>query len=131
MPGVRVTTKVTLDGRVFRDPSGVIGKNIEAMLEDVSSEMEREVKRQIRQRAGSMRFYTGATTGSIRGRVESVRGRKWHRHAVVSAYTGDQERRGAIRTKAAAATIEARWHPFKKVGAASRRILRDMAKGLT
>lgn len=127
---VRTTMKVTLDGRVFRDPSGVIGRNIEDMLADVAGEMEREVKSQIRQRAGSMHHYTGATTGSVVGRVESVAHRKWHRHAVVSAYTGGQVRLGAIRTKAAAATIEARWHPFKKVGAASRKILRNMAKGL-
>jgi hypothetical protein len=41
------------------------------------------------------------------------------------------DRADAIRTKAAAASIERRWHPFRRVAAAGRRAAKaNLTKGL-
>lgn len=127
----RTQTKVTLTGPFFtQKPGAVIRQNIVLMLEDVSSAMEQEVHQQIAMRASSMPGYTGHTASTIHGRVESLAGNPWHRWAVVSANTGGMGRKEAIRTKAAASSIEGRWHPFRKVSSSARRLIRDLAKGL-
>lgn len=127
----RAVTKVQLTGPFFRlDPGKVVGKNIELLLGDFAREMESEVERQIGARSGQMPFYTGHTASTIRGRVEALSGKDWRRHAVVSANTAGMGRAEAIRTKAAAASIEARWHPFSRVARAARKISRDLTKGL-
>ena len=58
------------------------------------------------------------TADSIVGRTESNSGKRWGTWAVVSANTAGMSKADAIRTKAAAATIERRWHPFRQVKSA-------------
>lgn len=124
-------TKVTLSGPFFQqDVDKVFGRNVELMLADAAEEMESEVQRLIEGRAGNMPYYTGRSKRSVRGRVASLSGKQWHRHAVISADTSGMSRKDAIRTKAAAASIERRWHPFRRVASATRRIRRDLTKGL-
>ena len=125
--------QVELTGPLFRaDPGKRVAENIRDMLEALAQYGEGYVKAQVASKAGRMPRYTGWSYDHVRGRVEGETGKKWWRNAVVSAYTGDLTRDPAIRTKAAAATIEARWHPFRRAAFATRKHIRkhDLAKGL-
>ncbi len=113
---VNVTARVTLDGAFFtRDPGKTLRANVRDMLEGLAAEMEREVKGIIAGAAGSMPGYTGWSYEHTIGRVESYSGKQWGTWAVVSANTEGMSKADAIRTKAAAATIERRFHPYRRV----------------
>lgn len=127
------SAKVTLSGPFFtQDVSRVFGDNLVSMLADAAAEMEGEVKDQFSAHASQMPFYTGHSRSTVRGRVASLTGRQWHKHAVVSADTSDMDRGEAIATKAAASGIEQRWHPFRKVASAERRAVKaaNLTRGL-
>lgn len=113
-PYVGVTAKVELDGDFFRrDPGKTLRANVRDMMEALAAEMEREVKSII---AGApMAHSTGWSYEHTIGRVESYAGNRWGTWAVVSANTSGMSRADAIRTKAAAATIERRFHPYRRV----------------
>jgi autotransporter-associated beta strand protein len=68
------------------------------------------------------------------GEVYNLGGGRWGTWAVVSANTAGMSAKDAIRTKAAAATIERRWHPFRNVKGAVYRarplLTADLTKGL-
>jgi hypothetical protein len=133
--GMRVTTKVTLEGNFFhRDPGKTFRQNVRDMNDALASWMEAEVRGQVEGRSGSMPHYTGWTADHIVGRTESLSGNRWGTWAVVSANTAGMDAKDAIRTKAAAAGIERRWHPFRQVKSAiyrARPLLRaDLTKGL-
>ena len=101
------------------------------MMDDLAAEAERDIKGQIAGRAGSMPAYTGHTYDSIVGRTESLTGKRWGLTMVVSANTNGMGRAEAIRTKAAAATIERRWHVFRKTASAIRRARAVLGANLT
>lgn len=130
MPG-RTTQTVRLTGPFFQlDPDKVVAKNIVALLGDFAQEQAGEVRRLMESRSGAMPFWTGRTASTVEGRVSNLSGRNWHRHAVVSTNTAGMSRKDAIRIKAAGSTIERRWHPFSRVARKSRKITRDLTKGL-
>lgn len=117
-----VTAKITLRGNFFtRDPGKTLRQNVRDMLEALAAEMEHEVRGIIAGHAGDMPRYSGWSYGRTIGRVESYTGKRWGTWAVVSANTwggGGVEKltkHPAIRTKAAAAIIEKRWHPYRRV----------------
>lgn len=127
-------TTITLSGPFFsNDPDRLFDKNVVDMLDAVAAEQEREVRGQIASHAGQMPHYSGWSTEHVVGRVESLQGHQWHRHAVVSANTEGSSRRDSIRTRAAAAGIERRWHPFRRVATATRKAIRDadLTKGMS
>jgi hypothetical protein len=114
-----VTTDVRLEGDFFRrDPGKTFRMNVRDMLDDLAGWMEDEVQGQIAGHAGEMPGWTGWTRDHVVGRTHSVSGRRWGTWARVSAFTGGMGRTESIRTKAAAATIERRWHPFRVVKSA-------------
>jgi hypothetical protein len=130
----KVTIKVTLDGAFFRnDPTREITRNIQDMLDALADEMETMVQEQIahlplpRASGWSVEHTTGY-------RVSTKTGKKWTHWAAVAAYTHGMSERDAIRTKAAAAGIERRFHPYRKTATAIRRsravLSADLAKGL-
>lgn len=126
-------TTVTLSGPFFsNDPKRLFDDNVVDMLEGVAAEQEREVRAQIASHAGQMPHYTGWSAEHVVGRVESLQGHQWHRHAVVSESIEGMSRKAAIRTRAAAAGIEGRWHPYRRVASATRRAIRDadLTKGM-
>ena len=128
---VAVTSRITFSGPFFtKDPRKTVRGNIRDMLDDLAAEMEQDVKGQIKGHAGQMPRYSGWTHDHVRGRTESLSGKRWALSAVVSADSSGMDRSTAIRTKAAAATIERRWHPFRRTATAVRRIKADLAKGL-
>lgn len=134
--GVSVTSRIELSGDFFRhDPGKTLYANIGAMLEGLAAEMQDVLRSDIEAHAGGMADYTGWTHDHTFGYVDSPRtGKHWALWAAVATVTDGMSKKDAIRTKAAAATIERRWHPFRQVKSAvyrSRAVLRaDLVKGL-
>lgn len=134
--GVAVTTRIELDGNFFRhDPGKTLYANIRDMLEALSEEMQQEVRGAIEAHAGSMPEYTGWSHDQVYGYVDSPKtGKHWALWAAVASVTAGMSKKDAKRTKAAAATIERRWHPYRQVKSAvyrSRAIISaDLAKNL-
>lgn len=130
-----VTTKVELTGNFFtRDPGKTLRGNVKDMLDGLAGEMEREVRGEVESQRGQMPEWSGWTVDHIQGRTHSQQGKRWGTWAVVSANTSGMSAADAIRTKAAAASIERRWHPFRRVKSAVYRsralISADLTKGL-
>lgn len=131
-----VSTKITLEGNFFtKDPRKTVRSNIADMLDALADWAEDEVRGDIESHAGSMPFYTGWTADHVRGYTTSPNtGRHWELHAAVAALTAGMGKDDAIRTKAAAASIERRWHPFRRVKAGVYRarplINANLTKGL-
>jgi hypothetical protein len=132
----RTTATVILEGPFFtKDPGKTLRRNVMDMLDKLAAAMEEEVRRQVEGHAGAMPHYTGWSRDHTIGYTTSGRtGRRWTTWAAVGAVTAGMSKKDAIRTKAAAVTIEQRWHPYRSVKAGvyrSRPILTaDLAKGL-
>lgn len=114
---VDLQAKWTLSGNFFtHDPGKTLYANLRDMLDAVAAEMETEVKRDILSRQGEMPYWTGRTLGTVEGYTTSKKtGKRWATWAAVGTVTAGMGKADAIRTKAAAATIERRFHPFRKV----------------
>jgi len=130
-----VTSDVKLEGDFFRrDPGKTFRANVRDMLDELAEWMEAEVKGQIEGHAGEMPDYTGWSAAQTVGRTTSQSGKRWGTWARVSAFTGGMGATDAIRTKAAASTIERRWHPYRQVKSAVYRarplITANLTEGL-
>lgn len=126
-----VIQRIDFSGPFFtRDPRQTIKGNIRDMMDRLAEEGERDVQQQIQGRAGSMPNYTGWTRDRVRGRTSSLSGKRWAVTAVVSMNTSGMGARDAIRTQAAAASIERRFHPFRRTTSAMRRSRAVMAANL-
>ena len=124
--------RVDFSGPFFqKDPRKTIRDNIRDMMGGLAKEAERDVQQQIAGRSSSMRSYTGWTHDHVRGRTQSLVGKRWQVSAVVSMNTQGMGARDAIRTQAAAASIERRWHPFRRTASAIRRARAVMSANLT
>ena len=126
-----VTLRVRFSGPFFKgDPKKTFRRNIADLMERVAAEGERDVKAQISTARRQMRFSRGRTLRSVRGRVHSLAGRRWEVSAVVSADTSGMTRREAIATKAAASSIEERFHPFRRTTTRLNRARREIVGNL-
>jgi hypothetical protein len=130
-----LTADVTLSGPFFtKDPGKTIRANVRDLMDQLAEQMEGDVRNAISANAGSMPAYTGWSRDHTVGRVHSVSGKRWGTWARVSALTEGMGKADAIRTKAAAASIERRWHPYRKaksnVYRARALITADLTKGL-
>lgn len=130
-----LTTDVELSGPFFRrDPGKTIRANVRDLMGELADSMDEDVSSGIAAAAGSMANYTGWSLGHTVGRAHSNSGKRWGTWARVSAYTDGMSRADAIRTKAAAASIERRWHPYRKaksnVYRARALLTADLTKGL-
>lgn len=128
------TLQITLEGPFFeRDPGKTFRRNVRDLMAAVGDEAEASIRTDIEGR--SMRYSTGHTARQLRGRTESLIGRKWETTAVISMDTRGMSRRDAIRTRAAASSIEGRWRPFRRTTGAIRRaravLSANLTKGLT
>jgi hypothetical protein len=134
MSGVSLQGKIELSGNFFtHDPGKTLYRNIGDMLEALSDELETSV-------SGAIRGYplpqsVGWTADHVVGYVISpTTGKHWALWAAVGLPTTGMDRATAIRTKAAGASIERRFHPFRQAKSAVYRsralISADLAKGL-
>jgi hypothetical protein len=123
---------VELSGPFFtRDPRKTVRQNIRRMLDALVKEGEEGVKAQMSAKAGSMPAWTGWTHDHVVGRTSSLSGKRWALNAVVSASTDGMGASEAIRTLAAAAVIERRFHPFRRVTSRMRRARAVLAANLS
>lgn len=131
-----VTTKVVLEGNFFkRNPGRTLRTNVRDMLDALSPVLEDEARSAIREHAGEMPESTGWTAAHTIGYTTSPKtGKRWGTWAAVGVPTAGMDARHAIRTKAAAASIERRWHPFRRIKSAVYRarplLTADLTKGL-
>lgn len=117
----RLELRAVLSGPFFENqPSKTFRQNVRAMLDALAEEAEKDIRSQISGKAGSMPAYTGATYDRVIGRTSSLTGRRWALSAVVSVNTDGMDRVRAIRHKASGASIERRWHPFRRTATAMR-----------
>ena len=124
---------IELDGPLFS--SGLerfLGDNANDLLDHISDEIVRETTSQISSHSGQMPYWTGWTLAHVHGTTAGPRGRSVFKRLSVFTDTQGMDRTDAIRTKAAAAGIERRWHPFRRVATASRKAIRtaNLVKGL-
>lgn len=133
---MEVTAKVTLEGPFFRvDPGKTFYANLRDMLDGIAAEMEELTRSEIESHAGEMPFWTGWSRDHTLGYTTSAEtGKRWATFAAVGAVTAGMDAKDARRTKAAAATIERRFHPYRHTKDAVYRtralITADLAKGM-
>lgn len=134
--GPAITTKVTLEGPFFtKDPGKTFYANLGDMLDKLAGEMEDQVRAQIGQHEGAMPFWTGWSRDHAIGYTTSAQtGKHWATWAAVGEVTAGMDAKHAIRTKAAAASIERRFHPYRNVKSGVYRaralITADLTRGL-
>lgn len=133
---VSLIGKARLEGDFFtRNPGKTLSNNVQGMLAKLAEWMEEEVRAGVASAAGSMPHGTGYTRAHVRGYTTSRKtGKQWRTWAAVGLPTDGMDRAQAIRTKAAGASIERRFHPFRRVKSgiyASRPIIQaNLARGL-
>jgi hypothetical protein len=98
------------------------------MMEGLAEEGQSAVRDQIS--SHTYKRSTGWTRDHAIGRTVSYSGKPWWLTAVISANTDGMGRDDAIRTKAAAASVERRFHPFRRVATAMRRSRAVLAANL-
>lgn len=112
-----LSAKLEYSGPFFeKDPGKTARQNVMDFLDRLAEYGAGRVQMAIAGKRGSMPYSTGHTRDRIVGRTraELARGgKRWTSTAVVSANTDGMSRKEAIRTLAAASSIEGRWRPFK------------------
>jgi hypothetical protein len=128
-----VTTKISLEGPIFtHDPKKTIRTNIHAMLEEVAESGAHNVQAQLT--PGHGWDATGRDAVHLRdyviGRVESLSGRPWALHAVVSAVTLQRQ----LRAHSYIGRVERRYRMFARayraISSSRPRLADELAKGL-
>ena len=130
-----VSVSVDLSGPFFtKDPGKTLRGNVRDLMDAMAEWMEGQVRDDISAHASDMPAYSGWSWAHTVGRTHSLSGNRWGTWARVSANTGGMSAKDAIRTKAAAATIERRWRPYRDAKSAVYRarplITANLTKGL-
>jgi hypothetical protein len=116
--------EVALSGPFFtRNVRKTVRQNISDFEDAIAAFGQERARTLIQARQGAMPNYTGRTRDRTVGRTRAEArrgGKKWQVTAVISANTDGLGRRDAIRTKAAAAGIERRFHVFRSTTFAIR-----------
>lgn len=125
--------KVALSGPFFtRDPGKTVRGNILDMMDALAYLTEGELRGLIASKP--MPRSTGWTAAHVVGRTRNLAGKRWQVTAVISTSTVGMDKHDAIRTKAAAAGMEKRYHPYRQVKnyiSRSRAVLgANLVKGL-
>ena len=123
-------TRVELDGPFFtRDVRRTVRQNITEFEEAIAAYGQERARGALAGKRGAIPRWTGWTHGRIIGRTQAEMrrgGKAWQVTAVVSANTDQLGRREAIRTKAAASSIEGRFGIFRRTTFAIRAKMRSV-----
>jgi hypothetical protein len=131
-----LTVRIEAHGPFFtKSPGKTLRGNLMDMLDEMAEFMEDEVDAAIQSHRDGMPLWTGWTLAKNVGYTTSKKtGRRWTTYAAVGTVTAGMGRDDAIRTKAAAASIERRWHPWRNLKSGLYRarplLTADLAKGL-
>lgn len=121
---MKIATSIDKTGPFFtHDPAKTFRQNARVMLEAVAAEGQEDVRVQLR--AGES---TRAPINLLRdrvadhaiGRVRSLSGKRWALTAVISVNNSGFSRREGISLMAAAASVERRFHPFRRTASRLR-----------
>jgi hypothetical protein len=129
-------SKVELRGPFFeRDVRKTVRQNIADFEEAIAEYGQTKARSNLAAKQGSIPAWTGWTLDRIIGRTRAEMrrgGKHWQVTAVVSANTDGMSRRDAIRTKAAASGLEARFGIFRRTTFAIRAKMRtvNLTKGI-
>lgn len=116
----RMVGTITRTGAFFeKDPGLTIGENARRLMEAVAAEGERDAQARIASLPPAG-VRTGATRRRIVGRARSHRGKPWRLTAVIGIPNVGMTEDEAIRTYAAMAAIERRYHPMRATSTALR-----------
>lgn len=124
---------VELSGDFFvHNPGKTLYANIGEMLDKLGQELQDTVESEIAAHEGEMPFYTGWTHDHAIGyRTSPKTGKHWSTWVAVGEVTAGMSRAQAIRTKAAAAGVERRWHPYRRAKDAVYRSRAVLSANLT
>ena len=134
----RIRTSITFDGPFFaKDPRQTFRANVRAWMARVAELGESEGRSAFRAGEGRRRPISGGrgrVSDYVVGRVNSRSGKRWEVTAIVSVNTSRLSAEDAIAVMAAAAEIERRSHPMRKMRSRVRRarqaIQGDLLRGL-
>ncbi len=124
-PGI--ATSIDLGGPFFRnDPGKTFRQNVQALMEDIATEGEADVKAQLRQgessRAPLRYVQPDRVAAHVVGRTQSLRGRQWQLNAVISVNNTGLTARQGISLMAAASELERRSHVFRRTSTRLRKV---------
>jgi hypothetical protein len=146
--------RVKFSGQFFeKDVTKTIRANLHDMLVEIAAGAERDIAVQLqRGEAGRAPLSLGRPGGRkqarargrgqkpllgnarvsqfVRGRVQSLSGKPWQLHAVVSPNTTGMNRKHAISLMAAASHLEGEVHAWRRTARAIKRARKDLAAGL-
>jgi hypothetical protein len=136
-----LVTTIDLSGPFFQhDPGKTFLQNVRRMMEAIAKEGEEDVRAQLQAGEGSRSplsaFYGGADRTSMHaiGRVQSITGRQWSTHAVISVNNSGLSSAQGISLMAASAIVERKTHAFrntaKRIRSARAINAAELAKGL-
>ena len=129
-PYVGLAAKVTLSGDFFtKDVGATMSHNARNMMEALGVEMERATKDIVA--ALPMPYSTGRQLRQAIGRAHANQGKRWTYWATVSANTYGMDKAHAISTKAAAVSMEKRFHPYRRVKGGVYRLRPILTANLT
>lgn len=132
----RITSKIDFSGPFFqRDPNKQFAENVRDYLQEVVDMAAADVRQQLQAgesgRAPIRAIGPRARVSQfIRGRVESLTGKPWRYHGVVSPDRTGLDAKQAIALYAAASRVERRIHAFARTARATRRQKTDLTKGM-
>lgn len=135
---MKIATSIDKTGPFFtHDPAKTFRANARVMLTALAEEGQEDVRVQLRQGEGSrapIRLLGGRVSGHAIGRVRSLGGKPWALTAVISVNNSGFSARQGISLMAAAASLERRFHSFRRTASrlrSARAVNRaELTKGL-
>lgn len=112
-----------------KDPAKTFRQNIRAMMDVIAEDGQRDVYARIAA-IPPRGVDTGRTRSNVVGRTKNRAGKRWAVTAVVGVLNEGFTQREAVSLMAGAASIEGRFHPFRRAAADIRRFRRDMEQHL-
>jgi hypothetical protein len=119
-----------------KDPKKTFRQNVRDMMDQLAAAGESDVRAQMQAGEGSRKPLRGISpdrvSGHVRGRVDSLAGKRWALNAVVSVNNSRLSRQGGISLMAAASRVESETHAFRRTAARSRKVskMTDLMDGL-
>lgn len=137
----RIKTTIDLSGPFFsRDPRKTFRENVRVLMDAVAAEGERDVRSALqsgegRRRPVSAGVLPARVSAHAIGRTSSISGKRWAVTAVVSVRNRGMSKRQGTALMAAAASLERRFHPFRRTTSRLRKSRAvnqaELSRGLT
>lgn len=126
MARTKIASTIDMGGPFFTyQPGKTFRQNVRVLMADIAREGEADVKAQLAQGQATrkpMRLVDpDRVSGHVVGRVKNLRGKPWALNAVVSVNNSGLTKAQGQQLMAAAASIEARFHIFRRTSSRLRK----------